>query len=478
MNEFTPRQRKITYAVALLFLSIPIIYLGRPASVASADRAEGDDAGGKLSQKRDDFTLGEASLGNVDPSSSTMNLVLFGLRGVATNVLWQDAMDAKEKKDWARLRSDVDSITLLQPHYEKVWDFQGWNLAYNVAAEWDGVPDRWYWVKEGTKFVMDGVDRNNQSPDLRYKVGQILGQKIGNADEKNYYRRYWNEDPDVESFGGQTDPKFNRAPNYDGSFRHHYLASRAWYQYSVEANDNPKFPRQTQMIPELFASKPAEAQRQYAEAIEEAGEFADAPAAWADARRDWVEGLGKKRLPSYIGGTVFVEADADDIQQMTDEVNARLEAYGIERRIDPREIVAEISRKRESLNYDFWKAKAELEGLQDTVDARRLVYEGKQAFVSDEPGAQKIAADKLRRGLELWEKVLNESPLGTQDTLGLSERMVDLVYLREALRFTTGATELPEDAPLYELWNGSDPSVREQSIDEFEYERRNNIIRG
>ncbi|QDT16529.1 hypothetical protein [Alienimonas californiensis] len=478
MNEFTPRQRKIAYAVALLLLSIPIIWLGRPASVASADRAEGDDVGGKLSQKRDAFTLGEASLGNVDPSSSTMNLVLFGLRGVATNVLWQDAMDAKEKKDWARLRSDVDSITLLQPHYEKVWDFQGWNLAYNVAAEWDGVPDRWYWVKEGTKFVMDGVDRNSQSPDLRFKVGQILGQKIGNADEKNYYRRYWNEDPDVAAFGGQTDPELNRDPAETRSFPHHHLASRAWYQYSVEANDNPKFPRQSQMIEELFVSKPAEAQRQYAEAIEEAGEFADAPAAWTDARRDWVEGLGKRRLPSYIGATVFVEADEDDIRQMAEEVNARLAEYGIERRITPEEIQAEIGRKRNSLNYDFWKQKATLEARPETVKARRLVYEGKLALVSDEPGAQKIAAEKLWEGLELWDQVLRESPLGTEDTLGLSERMTDLVYLRDALQFTTGVAELPEDAPLYDLWQNSDPSAREAAIDEFEYERRNNIIRG
>ena len=478
MNELTPRQRKIAYGVALLLLSVPIILLGRPASVAVADQVEGSDVGGRLAQKRDEFTLGEASLGNVDPSSSTMNLVLFGLRGVATNVLWQDAMDAKETKDWARLRSDVDSITLLQPHYEKVWDFQGWNLAYNVAAEWDGVPDRWYWVKEGTKFVMDGVDRNTQSPDLRFKVGQILGQKIGNADEKSFYRRYFNQDPDDARFGGQTDPDFNRDPGETRSFPHHHLASKSWYRYSIEADDNPNFPRQGQMIPELFAAKPAEAQRQYAEAIEEEGEFADAVAAWTDARRDWVEELGKKRLPTFGLGTVFVEATPDDVQRMTDELNAALAEAGVDRRVQPEEIVAEIGRKRNALNFSFWKAKAELESLPETVKARRLVYEGKQAFVSDEIGAQQVAAEKLREGLALWQKVLEENPATIEDTVGLADRMTDLVYLREALRYTTGATELPEDAPLYELWNNSDSYARESAIDEFEYEQRNNIIRG
>ena len=478
MNELSPRQRKISYAIALLLLSIPIIWLGRPASVASAERVEGDDAGGQLAEKRDEFTLGEASLGNVDPSSSTMNLVLFGLRGVATNVLWQDAMDAKDKKDWARLRSDVDSITLLQPHYEKVWDFQGWNLAYNVAAEWDSVPDRWYWVKEGTKFVMDGVDRNVQSPDLRFKVGQLLGQKIGHADEKAYYRRFFNEDPDVASFSGQTDPNLNRDPYSTRSFPHHYLAAKSWYRYSIEADDNPKFPAQRQMTAELFSSKPAEAQRQYAEAIEEAGEFTDAADAWSVANRDWVEGLGNRLLPTFTVGSVFVEADQEDIRQMVKEANDFLAARGDERRITPQEVEAEIVRKRQSMNYDFWKGKTALEARPKTVKARRLVYEGKLALVSDEPGAQKVAAKKLREGLGLWEEVLKESEMGSMDTLGLEERMTDLAYLREALRLTTGAVELPEDAPLYDLWSGSTPSFREQAIDEFEYQRRNNIIQG
>ena len=477
MNDLTPRQRKIGYLAALVLLTIPITLLGRPASVASADRAAGDDEGGLLAQKRDEYTLGEASLGNVDPSSSTMNLVLFGLRGVATNMLWIDAADAKEKKDWARLRSDVDSITLLQPHYEKVWDFQGWNLAYNVAAEWDGVPDRWYWVKEGTKFVMDGVDRNAQSPNLRFKVGQIMGQKIGNADEKSFYRGYWVRDPDADRFGGETDSEFNRDPARTRTFPHHHLGSKAWYRYAIEGAQLPGASRPP-MTEELFGAKPAEAQRQYAEAIEEEGEFADAAAAWTDARRDWVDELGKRPFATPWGTPVFLEADADDLRRLTDEANANLAAYGLDRRVTPEVVAGEIGRKRQSLNFDFWAAKAELEARPETVEARKLVYEGKRAFVSDAPGAQRTAADKLRRGLELWEQVLDGNAVMSADMLGLSDRMVDLVYLREALRLATGATDLPPDAPLFDLWNNSDPGVREQAVDEFEYQLRNNIIQG
>ena len=478
MNHLTPQQRKIAYLVALALLTVPIILLGRPAPKAKADRVAGDDAGGVLAAKRDEFTLGEASLGNVDPSSSTMNLVLFGLRGVATNVLWQDAMDAKEKKDWARLRSDVDSITLLQPHYEKVWDFQGWNLAYNVAAEWDNVPDRWYWVKEGTKFVMDGTERNNRSPDLRFKVGQIMGQKIGNADEKSFYRKYFTADPDEAAYGGGTDADFNRSPyEGEGDFRHHHLGAKRWYRYAVEADDDPDFPNQAQMLPELFASKPAESQRLYAESIEEEGEFGDAVAGWRQARTDWVEGLGRRKLPTFTVGPVIVEATDAEVEQFAADATAAYRAAGSDRIVTADEVRSEIARKREALNYDSWKANAELEQRPGVVEARKLVYEGKQAFVSDEPGAQKTAADKLRAGLALWEEALRDSPMRESAQL-LEDRLVDLLYLREARRYSTGESDLTPDVPLFDLYDESAGPFRETAEEQMDYELRNNLIRG
>ena len=476
MNDLTPQQRKIVYVVALVLLTVPIIWLGRPASVAGADRVEGSDTGGVLATARGQYTLGEASLGDVDPSSSTMNLVLFGLRGVATNVLWQDAMDAKEKKDWARLRSDVDSITLLQPHYEKVWDFQGWNLAYNVAAEWDGVPDRWYWVKEGTKFVMDGVDRNSRSPDLRFKVGQIMGQKVGNADEKTFYRRYFTEDPDA-AYGGRTDPEFNRSPDRTVNFEHHHLGAKSWYRYAIAADDDPASPSQTQMLKELFDAKPAESQRQYAEAIEEEGQFGGALAGWRQARADWVDELGRRPMPTFTVGPVTMAADDAEIDRLAEAATARLAAAGSDRVVTPEQVRAEVDRKKQSVNFDYWRDRAELEGRPEIVEARELIYDGKTAFVSDAPGAQRVAADKLRRGLELWEAALADSPLKDSPAV-LDDLLVDLLYYREALRFSRGDVDLPEDAPLYDLYESSAGAAREQAQDQLEYELRNNLLRG
>ena len=473
MNDLTPRQRKIAYGVALLLLSVPVIILGRPASVAGADRGEGDDAGGLLAQKRDQFTLGEASLGNVDPSSSTMNLVLFGLRGVATNVLWTDAMDAKDKKDWARLRSDVDSITLLQPHFEKVWDFQGWNLAYNVAAEWDNVEDRWYWVKEGTKFVMGGVDRNERSPDLRYKVAQIMGQKIGNADEKTFYRRYFTRDPDEAAYQGGTDPEFNRSP-YAGEpdFTHHHLGAKAWYEYSVAANDDPRSRRQTQMVDELYRAKAPESQRLYAESVEEEGTFgAVARRGWEDALADW-RALGKQPLATAVGN-VFVDPDGvSDLERMAADTNARLEAAGSAGRVTPARVAAEVERKRNSLNYEFWERKAETESRADTVAARDAIYRAKELFYRGEPGDHRAAVEKFEEGFALWQKTFDAYPALTTDSILLGDLLVSMTYLRESRRYAGLDEEFPPEMPFFSLWSEAPADIREQAREQFEYELR------
>src|SRR5262245_5123485 len=175
-------QRKLLYAVGAVLLLIPITWLGLPAEPSREGGTTGSP-GGRLAQLRKQYELGEDNLGNVDPASSTMNLLLLGFRGVATSMLWMDAQQQQKNKDWAALRSTVDSIILLQPHFLKVWHFQGWNLAYNVSAEWDLVPDRYYWVKEGIKFYQLGKDRNQKNPELYWYVGDTCGKKIGRSDE-------------------------------------------------------------------------------------------------------------------------------------------------------------------------------------------------------------------------------------------------------------------------------------------------------
>ena len=114
MTNLNSRQRKMSYFIGIILLLGPIVYLGFPAEQNAADSQSGGL--GKLAQMRQQYDLGEATLGKVDPSSSAMNLVLLGLRGPAASVLHLKAIEYQEKKQWAKLRTTVDSIILLQPH--------------------------------------------------------------------------------------------------------------------------------------------------------------------------------------------------------------------------------------------------------------------------------------------------------------------------------------------------------------------------
>src|SRR5579872_7473638 len=215
MNNLTSLQRKLMYLGGIILLLIPITWLGLPPEPKSKS-SEGSP-GGWLAQERTKHGLGESDLGNVDPASSTMNLLLLGFRGIATSMLWIDAQDQQRNKDWAALRSTTESIILLQTHFLKVWHFQGWNLAFNVSAEWDAVADRYYWVKEGIKFYKKGRARNEKYPELYWYVADTNGRKVGRSDEWKQFRKFYREDPDKDRFGGRPDPEVNPrgVDNYD-----------------------------------------------------------------------------------------------------------------------------------------------------------------------------------------------------------------------------------------------------------------------
>ena len=194
MNDLTSRQRKLIYAGCILALLIPIIYLGAPTSEDVITGTQSTVSGGVLAQMRVKYDLGESRLGQIYPSSAAMSLVLLGLRGPAASVLHLKALDYQERKDWSKLKTTVDSIIKLQPHYIEIWKFQGWNLAFNVSREWDQVSDRFFWVKEGIKFLQLGTTRNETSTALFHNTCDFMGRKFGNSDEKKFFRKFFKND--------------------------------------------------------------------------------------------------------------------------------------------------------------------------------------------------------------------------------------------------------------------------------------------
>src|ERR1700704_6437699 len=92
------------------------------------------------------LAIREESRGEVDLSGSVVRLTLTGSRGLATCVLWNNAIDKQKKNQWNELELVVRSLTKLQPHFITPWLFQSWNLAYNVSVESDRVADKFFYV--------------------------------------------------------------------------------------------------------------------------------------------------------------------------------------------------------------------------------------------------------------------------------------------------------------------------------------------
>jgi hypothetical protein len=107
LEQLSSGQRKLVYLGGIVVLMVCSILLGAPST--------DENSGGKLPRMRVEYDLGESTLGKVDPSSATMNLVLLGLRGIAANVLWMEHEELKKTKNWARMEATVQSIVTLQP---------------------------------------------------------------------------------------------------------------------------------------------------------------------------------------------------------------------------------------------------------------------------------------------------------------------------------------------------------------------------
>ena len=150
-----------------------------------------------LNNEKSEKDLGEAAIGQVDTGSFMLKLALLGgARGMAANVLWTRAEELKRDQDWDRIKATVDLITKLQPHFLSIWTFQGWNLAYNVSVEWDAPEDKYEWIKQGIKFLQQGVENNRRSPDLIWDTAWTYYHKLGFSDESIILRRLFYDDDD------------------------------------------------------------------------------------------------------------------------------------------------------------------------------------------------------------------------------------------------------------------------------------------
>ncbi|MEM9589169.1 MAG: IRE (iron responsive element), partial [Planctomycetota bacterium] len=309
MNLNTAFGKKIVYLLVLIGMLVPLFLLGQPAG--------GGGEGGQLAEMRDSYNIAESDLGEISPASETMKLASLGLRGVAASLLWKKSHDYSVTHEWDRLKATLNNIALLQPHFDKVWEFQAWNLTYNVSREFDDYRQRYEMVREGTEYLTRGIRQNRNAPRLVWYTGWFYGSKIGMSDEKRQFRRLFADDSIqheqlLEQKIAVDSPEalgpLNKPDNW--------LVGRLWLKRGYELVDSGiQIRRQT---PLNFYETGPKWRIYHSEAIEKEGILDErAQNAWQLASQDWAD-FGDRSIPTTSPFTIKL-GRVDDLREQLNE---------------------------------------------------------------------------------------------------------------------------------------------------------------
>jgi len=143
------------------------------------------------SQRKEMNLVANKPLENAPPSLAFTTAAMGAFRGLVVDVLWMRAEKLKEQGQFFDAKQLAEWITILQPRFAKVWEYQAWNMAYNISVAIPSThPDqRWLWVKNGYELLRDkGIPLNPHSILLYRELAMIFQHKIGGiTDEAHRY---------------------------------------------------------------------------------------------------------------------------------------------------------------------------------------------------------------------------------------------------------------------------------------------------
>jgi len=110
-------------------------------------------------------------------------VLLGGFRGIAVDLLWIKALDARRTHDWHSLLAINRLIADLQPRFTRVWEFNMWNMTTNLARRAPTSREGWQWLKRGIEFGKEGHRRNPRNWRLAYAIGYEYFYRCGALDD-------------------------------------------------------------------------------------------------------------------------------------------------------------------------------------------------------------------------------------------------------------------------------------------------------
>jgi hypothetical protein len=133
-------------------------------------------------------------LQDAPPVLAMTTQALGGFRGLISNFLWMRANDLQINDQYFEAAQLANWITDLEPHFDQVWVYEAWNMAYNISVKFTNFADRWRWVENGIALLRDrGLVYNPDSTLIYRELGWFFQHKMGqNLDDANvYYKTAW-----------------------------------------------------------------------------------------------------------------------------------------------------------------------------------------------------------------------------------------------------------------------------------------------
>jgi hypothetical protein len=179
-------------------------------------------------------------LENAPPALAFATVAMGAFRGLVVDILWMRADRLKEEGQFFDAKQLAEWITVMQPRFASVWQFQAWNLAYNlsVAIPASQPEQRWRWIKSGYELLRDkGIPQNPKSVDLYQELARIFQHKLGAVadDDHRYYKLQL-----ADAMGPLLSSEDNGLTGDDNAYFDALIRTPAeWAQMAADANVVP-----------------------------------------------------------------------------------------------------------------------------------------------------------------------------------------------------------------------------------------------
>ena len=135
----------------------------------------------------------EAAL-RANPQFSALPAIPGGLRVMFVNYLWMRSQKAHQDGRHYDAFQLAEMICQLQPHFDGVWAFHSWNMAWNISVTCHTREERWHWITNGVELLRDrGLPLNPRSLKLYQDLSWIFLSKIGGQIDEMHvsYKQRW-----------------------------------------------------------------------------------------------------------------------------------------------------------------------------------------------------------------------------------------------------------------------------------------------